>query len=213
MNPVNLVRQLEFVRVRPSVEDPRADVRELFGLLERVRERDPELPIVLLVDDPSPALDETIDSYPLVDWLRRADSIAAERLRHRIRSLVERRRLAALTQRSLTGVELTQDAIAIVTPDGIIEFANRAFAMQFGYDHEALVGQPWRTLFTDESVEHLEATAIPTVADGWRWTGSCTGRRRSGRTIPVTVRLGGPEDGSLVFVVAASTADEDDETA
>ena len=81
--------------------------------------------------------------------------------------------------------------------------------MQFGYDRDELVGRPWQTLFTDDSADRLETAAIPTVAEGWRWTGTCTGRRKSGTTMPIRVRLGGPENGGLVFVVETAAADDE----
>lgn len=129
------------------------------------------------------------------------DRDALERLPARARDLVERRRLAALSRRSLASVEFAGEATAIVTPGGEIQFASRSLAVRFGYDYETLPGTDWRALFPDATVDRLESTAIPTVADGWRWTGSCTARRRDGETFPVQLRLGGLEDGSLVFVV------------
>ena len=171
--------------------------------LERIAQRLPELPIVLLAEDSTAtAAVETIQSVRWGESLERIASAAGvDRLVHRIEAVVERCRLTALSRRTLTGVELADDAIAIVAPDGDLEFVNRPFAMAFGYDREALHGRPWRTLFTDDSVERLEGTAVPTVADGWRWTGTCTGRRNSGATVPVRVRLGGPGDGGLILVV------------
>ncbi|ELY36225.1 PAS domain-containing protein [Natronorubrum tibetense] len=179
-------------------------------LLDRMTDRTPALPIVFLVDD-------SHDSSVAVDAIHRhrwADCVAhpdtttlPDRLRHRVETLVEHRRLAALSRRSLASVELAQDAVAIAAPDGHLEFANRSFAMQFGADRDALCGTVWQTLFTDDCVERLEATAIPTVADGWRWTGSCTGLRGSGEPFDVRVRLGGLEDGSLVFGVDTPARD------
>ncbi|WP_455449107.1 PAS domain-containing protein [Natrinema thermotolerans] len=124
-----------------------------------------------------------------------------ERLPARAWDLVERRRLAALSRRSLASVEFVGESIAIVTPDDEIQFASRSLAVRFGYDLETLSGTDWRALFPDATVDRLESTAIPTVADGWRWTGGCTAMRRDGETFPVQLRLGGLADGSLVFVV------------
>lgn len=186
--------------------------------LDRVRRQVPDLPVVLLVDEDDESTDivDTVGSYQWVDCLeQRLSTATVDRLAHRIRSLVERQRLDALLRRSLASIELAQDAIAIVTPDDDVEFANRSFAMQFGYDPGDLLGTPWQALFTDDTVERLETAAIPTVADGWRWTGTCTGRRKSGSTFTVRVRLGGPDDGSLVFVVDTPSTrvdDRDDET-
>ena len=201
------------VRTAPSVADalPELDDVDCFvgsyppengtGLLDRITEGTIELPVVLLVDEGS-TVSDAVQSHGWLDWVDRAAVTSdGERLRRRIRSLVERRRLADLSRRSLAGIELAGDAIAIAAPDDTIQFANRGFGMQFGYSHDELAGRSWRALFTDDSVGRLETAAVPTVADGWRWTGSCTGRRKSGVTFPVRVRLGGPEDGGLVFVV------------
>lgn len=171
------------------------------GLLERITQQRTDLPVVLLTDEGA-TVGDAVRSHGWIDWLDRSGATGdGERLSRRIRSLVERRRLAGLVRRSLAGIELAGDAIAIVAPDGTVQFTNRGFAMQFGYSRDELSGRSWRTLFTDDSVDRLETTAVPTVADGWRWTGSCTGQRKSGVTVPVRVRLDGPEDGSLVFVV------------
>ena len=188
--------------------------------LERIRSHVPDLPIVAVtvVDDrdgrreSAPPVDSTSRSHR---WTAHvpvtADDPAAdlERVTRRVRHLVERRRLGALSRRSLAGLELAQDPIAIAAPDGTLEFANRRFAVQFGDDRAAFPGRSWRACFTDETVAHLESTAIPTVADGWRWTGRCTGRRRSGETFPAHVRLGGLPDGSLAFVVNELEAGDD----
>ncbi|AXR83468.1 PAS domain-containing protein [Natrarchaeobaculum sulfurireducens] len=172
--------------------------------VDRVRTRRCGLPIVFLTNssEQTASLQRSVADTRWVDVLEtEADDTLAERLRYRIPRLVDRHRLAALSNRSLAGVELARDAIAISSPGGCLEFANRSFAMQFGYERDALVATPWETLFDDDTVDRLEATAIPTVADGWRWTGTCTGRRRTGATFPARVRLDGLEDGSLVFVV------------
>lgn len=172
--------------------------------LERVRQRRPDLPVVLLVDaaaSPTAAL-ETIRAHQWVDYIHHHEpATPVTHLEHRIQTLLERQRFEALSQRSLASIELAKDAIAIIGPDGDIEVTNRSFAVQFCVDQDELPGTPWQALFTDESVERLETAAIPTVTDGWRWTGNCTGRRPTGETVPVRIRLGSLEDGSLVFVV------------
>ncbi|WP_230198760.1 PAS domain S-box protein [Halopiger djelfimassiliensis] len=186
----------------PSVSDAKAT-----AVVDRLRQRLPDLPIVVLDDESAPASlpADAAGSRQWVDHVvvdpERSDSVLLERLGRRVRSLVERRRLAALSRRSLASVELAKDAIAIVGVDDEIEFANHSYAVQFGYDRAELRGVPWQQLFTDDTVDRLESTAIPTAAEGWRWTGTCTARRSTGKTFTAQVRLGGLEDGSLVFVV------------
>ncbi|WP_226039746.1 PAS domain-containing protein [Natrinema sp. DC36] len=170
--------------------------------LETIRTDAPELPVVVLADELAPTLTRAVRSDGWTAVAERDETLAL--LADRVHDLLERRRLTTLARRSLASVEFAGDAIAIVDPDGDVQFASRSFAMQFGSDRDDLAGTPWRELFTDAAVSHLESAALPTIAEGWRWTGSCTGRRQTGATFPARVRLGGLEDGSLVFVVDES---------
>ncbi|WP_254521609.1 PAS domain-containing protein [Natrinema caseinilyticum] len=187
--------------------DERGDGDEpVAELLESIRASAPDLPIIVLANERSPELADAVRSHDLTAVLERDD--VSDHLERRARDLVEHRRLAALTRRTLAGLEFTGGAIAIVGPDGRIQFASRVFAMQFGYDRDSLPGLPWRDLFTDAAVAHLESTAIPTVAEGWRWTGNSTGRRKTGSTFPAQLSVDGLEDGSLIFVVTESAGDD-----
>ncbi|QLK24458.2 PAS domain-containing protein [Natrinema zhouii] len=182
---------------------------DVIDRLETIRSNAPELPVVVLVNEQTSDLVRTVRSYDWTDVLERDDAFA--RLAHRVLDLLERHRLAVLSRRSLASLEFTGDAIAIVDSDGDVQFASRSFAIQFGTDRDDLTGTPWRALFTDATVAHLESGALPAVAEGWRWAGSCTGRRQTGATFAARIRLGGLEDGSLVFAVDESA--ESDEPA
>ncbi|ELY65710.1 PAS domain S-box protein [Natrinema versiforme] len=181
------------------------DAKAVDDRLETIRTVAADLPVVVLADERTADLTAVVRSDGWTAVVERSE--ATGRLADRVRDLLERRRLAALSRRSLASLEFAGDAIGIVDPDDEIQFASRSFAMQFGVDHAALPGTPWRELFTAEAVEHLESVALPTITDGWRWTGTCTGRRQSGDTFAARVRLGGLEDGSLVFVVDESERD------
>ncbi|GAB3677794.1 PAS domain-containing protein [Halopiger thermotolerans] len=217
---------------RPASGPPSADVG---AVLDAVRRRYPRLPAVVVSDAPAGSADrravfDAVRTHRLADVVRADGVLAAdresdsgsdaggdrdrdrdrERLARRIRTLVERRRHAALSTRLLAAIELSRDAIAIAAPDGRLAAANCWFAAQFGYDRATLRGRSWRDFFAADAVAHLETTAIPTAADGWRWTGTCTGRHRSGESIPVRVRLAALDDGSLVFAVEdVDTTDAD----
>ncbi|RZV11910.1 PAS domain S-box-containing protein [Natrinema hispanicum] len=177
---------------------------EHVGWLETVKTDTPALPVVVLADEVTPPLMRAVRTYEWTAVVGRDEP--RERLVTCITDLLERHRLTSLSKRSLASVELTGDAVALVDPTGRIQFASRSLRMQFGADDDELVGTPWQELFTDDAVSHLESVALPTVGEGWRWTGTCTGQRRTGVTFPVRVRLGGLEDGSLVFVVTEADA-------
>ncbi|MDS0476309.1 PAS domain-containing protein [Natrinema sp. 1APR25-10V2] len=178
-------------------------------LLETIRSDAPDLPVVTLVDERTPDLASAVQSYEWAAIVQR--DVTPDRLASRVRDLVEHRRLAVLSRRSLAGLEFAGGAVAIVDPDGELQFASRPFAMQFGADRGDLPGTPWQALFTDETVARLESAALPTVADGWQWTGGCTARRTTGESFPVRLRLGGLDDGSLVFVVESAAEREPEE--
>jgi len=177
---------------------------EHIGWLETVKTDTPALPIVVLADEVTPTLMRAVRAYEWTTVVGRDEP--RERLATCITDLLERQRLTHLSKRSLASVELTGDAVALVDPAGGIQFVSRSLRMQFGADGDEFVGTPWQELFTDDAVSHLESVALPTVAEGWRWTGTCTARRRTGSTFPVRIRLGGLEDGSLVFVVSEADA-------
>ncbi|SFC18134.1 PAS domain S-box-containing protein [Halobiforma haloterrestris] len=175
------------------------------AVLERVRRRG-TVPVLFATTAPDRAAEarDAASEYRWTDVVAAADPARLrDRLSHRLPRLAERRRLSVLSKRSFSGLELAGDAIAIVAPDGTVEFANRAFAVQFGADRDALSGRPWQDLFAPSAVGRLEETAIPTVEDGWRWSGTATGRRPDGADFEATVRVDGLEDGSLVFAVDA----------
>lgn len=111
------------------------------------------------------------------------------------------RDLSRRTRRTVAGPDPVPEGIAVAGPEGDVEAVDRAFASRFGYDREQLVGAPWRDLLADGEVERLESTAIPAAEDGWRWVGSCVGRRSDGERIAVRVRIAGIDDGSLTFAV------------
>ncbi|WP_222915807.1 PAS domain-containing protein [Natrinema sp. SYSU A 869] len=196
-------------RTAASAETPArngTDIETLDDRLETIRATAPDLPIVVLAGERTPELANTVRSYDWTAVIEREET--RTRLADRVHDLLERHRLTALSRRSLASIEFAGDAIAIVDSDDI-QFASRAFAMQFGYEHDAIAGTPWQELFTDDAVENLESTAIPTVVEGWRWTGSCTGQRKTGTTFAARVRLGGLEDGSLVFAIEEVNGSDD----
>lgn len=165
-------------------------------LAAAVRERDPSLPVVLVADEGSRAV-EAARSERWTDAVH-AD-LAPSLLPGRVSDVVTRHRLRALTRRALAALEGVSEGVAVVGPDDDVAFVNAAFARQFDYAPGALVGRDWRTLYTDESVERIESDAFPSATEGWRWLGSCVGRRRGGETITVRTDVDVLDDGSKVL--------------
>ena len=183
---------------------------DLLELLATVRERDPELPFVLLASDPPQAVVDALCEEPRTDcfqWEGSAEQ--ADLLAQRIRRVVEYRRTTALARRALAAVEQGSDAIAIVTPDGTVEFVNPLFARQLGATPDELLGRRWQTLYPDAEARRLESDAFPSLEDGWRWIGDCEMRRDDGTTFVVQTRIDALDDDSLVFTISNRPADRD----
>ncbi|WP_177227724.1 PAS domain-containing protein [Halomicrobium zhouii] len=179
-------------------------------LLETILERDRTVPVVLLAHAPSRAVRDALTELDWTDRLRPA-ATRSERahLADRIRTVVGYRRVTAMARRSLAALAHGSDAVAIVAPDGTVEYVNPLFARQFGAAPSEFVGRPWRALFPDAEVSRLAEDAFPSLADGWRWIGDCELRRADGSTFTAQTRIDALDDDSLVFTVSDRPVDED----
>ncbi|MCU4802295.1 PAS domain-containing protein [Halobacteria archaeon HArc-gm2] len=178
-------------------------------LLETIRDRDRTVPTVLLAANPSRAVRDALAELDWTERLRPATTRSEyAHLADRIRTVVGYRRATDLARRSLAALAHGSDAVAIVTPDGTVEYVNTLFARQFGAAPPELVGRPWRALFPDSEVARLESDAFPSLADGWRWIGDCELRRADGSTFTAQTRIDALDDDSLVFTVSDRPVDE-----
>lgn len=180
--------------------------------VQRIREVDDSLPIVLYTADPPESVLEELFVHDWVDYQPRgADADAIAPLARRIRRLVDRRRTHDALRRTAAGLTATQDGIAIVDPDGTVAFANGQYARAFGVDRDRIVGTHWREQYPDAEAARLATDAIPAAAEGWRWTGQCAGRDGNGDRVTVQTSIVGLPDGSLIFVVEPNDRESDDD--
>lgn len=176
-------------------------------LLEAIRERDPSLPFVLHSGEPPAAVVGSLLDHEWTDYQRKGGgSETFALLARRLRRLVDHRRATAALRRATAGLEAARDGIALVDPDGTVAFANRRYATVLGADREAVIGSHWRERYSDDEADRLAADAIPTAADGWRWTGTCVGRDDA---VEAQTSLVGLDDGSLVFVVDTDPVEDE----
>ena len=178
-------------------------------LLESVGVDQPLLPVVLVVDSSVDEADGT-SGDGLLTAVVSADAAAetGSRLGTWIRRLVALADMVKSATRSRQALETAQEAIGIVAPDGTFRVVNEAFESQFGYDDVELQGNLWHDCFPESEVTRLESTALPTVEDGWQWTGGCVGKRKNGETFTAQTRITGFDDGSLVFSLSHQRPDE-----
>lgn len=175
----------------------------LVDLLSVVRARGSDLPVVLLARDPSPRVVDALDDTPWTDCLQwDANDEQANALVRRVTHLVGYRRVTALARRALAAVEQGTDAVAVVAPDGTVEFVNSLFARTLDATAEDLVGRSWRALYPDAEVTRLETHAFPSLADGWRWVGDCELCRDDGSTVVAQLRIDALDDDGMVFTLS-----------
>ena len=77
-------------------------------------------------------------------------------------------------------VEEANELIVIVSRDGVIRHANRAFCRAVGYDLADLLDQSRASVIADESLAKLEE--VRNVAKGQAWNGTIVHRRNDGST-------------------------------
>lgn len=155
-----------------SIECVVADYRmpEINGLqlLERVRERRPQLPFILVTaegseDIASTALDIGVTDYIVKDPRTEQTALFARRIgsaveRHRIR-----RALTESEQRYRTVTEQSLDAIVILREDEIV-FCNHRLTELLGEDRSALTG----TDFFADVIHEDDRDDVRTTVRGWR---------------------------------------------
>ena len=60
-------------------------------------------------------------------------------------------------------------------------FLNHEHVTMFGYETMSeLIGKPWRVIYSDEVVRHIEPVVIPELMVSGRWRGRLQGTRKDG---------------------------------
>ncbi|MFB6087448.1 MAG: response regulator [Haloarculaceae archaeon] len=190
------------------VSDYEMPGRDGLDLLADVRDRKPGVPFVLYSSTTEPEVVSALHEREWTSFI--AKNGAADTrliLPQRVRQLVACRRFETLSRQALTALDVAADGLAIVDRDGEFTVVNRAYAQWFGHDRDALVGESWHAVYTDEGIDRLESTAIPAVEDGWRWTGECPARRADGEPVVAPTSLVGLDDGGLVVAIGDNSGD------
>jgi PAS domain S-box-containing protein len=111
----------------------------------------------------------------------------------RLAEVRERERQVAAMDASLTG-------ISILDADEEYVYMNRAHADILGYEPETLLGETWRRIYDDATIDHVEADVFPELAERGVWEGELVGEGPDGEAVPQLVHLTTLPDGGLVCV-------------
>lgn len=145
------------------------ELRERTGidLLRIVRDADPNLPFIIFTGAGSEDAASDALSAGATNYLQKgSDDIRFTVLAKHIRQAVENRRAEKEIHRGFKAIEITNEGIALVTPDFEFNYVNEAFAHLFGYDQNELRSKGWDCVIPEEVTAYVEPKFKPAM-DQW----------------------------------------------
>ena len=166
------------------VSESALDETDGLGLLRSVRDREPDVPFILLAgegDAPvtSEALAAGVTDVVDLDGSRESDPYAV--VAHRVRNAVDRHRAERIARQTTKAVDVVDEAMAFFDDCGDLVYANEAYGRLFGETPDAVVGTALGTRFADAERARFETDIHPTVLERGRWTGDARARTTDGR--------------------------------
>jgi PAS domain S-box-containing protein len=160
--------------------------RDGVDLLEAVRERRPDLPVVLLVRTTGDATVDRARAAGATDVLRKEDATRGRWLASRIASLVDERDLGIAPGNDGDEESLPAAGGSCLFDDRlrVIE-VSELFADLYGHEPDALLGQPWSSLFPSDRSPQTAETVREAIDRRGSTVDDALGVRTDGRVIPV----------------------------
>jgi PAS domain S-box-containing protein len=150
-------------------------------LLRAVRSRYPDLPFILFTGKGSEEVASDAISAGVTDYLNKGGGTQQyELLATRVHNAVEKARMEAERQRRLHAIETAREGIAFLDSDFRFITVNEAYADLFGYDPEEMVGESWRLLYDEETIEEEVGEIGAALGDQGYYRGEQTFRRADG---------------------------------
>jgi len=150
-------------------------------LLRAVRSRYPDLPFILFTGKGSEEVASDAISAGVTDYLNKGGGTQQyELLATRVHNAVEKARMEAERQRRLHAIETAREGIAFLDSDFRFITVNEAYADLFGYDPEEMVGESWRLLYDEETIEEEVGEIGAALGDQEYYRGEQTFRRADG---------------------------------
>jgi diguanylate cyclase (GGDEF)-like protein/PAS domain S-box-containing protein len=81
------------------------------------------------------------------------------------------------------------EAIGIFNEKGQFEFVNGALTELYGYTKEEFLTLNWRNCYDNETIDHLNSTALPKLLKAGHWKGESIGLRKDGTVFPQEISL------------------------
>ncbi|THE62784.1 PAS domain S-box protein [Salinadaptatus halalkaliphilus] len=175
---------LEQTDIDCVVSDTALPDSEPLAFLERTRNRESNLPILLFADGAGGDWIDDAFEAGLTDYVQRTDSDGQYAvLAHRIHAAVdhlETHQSSAGIERAKQIVEHAADAIFVTDTEGTIEYANPAFEDVTGFEIEEAIGQNPRILKSGKQDQTYYERLWAAILDGEVWEEEVVNERKSG---------------------------------
>ncbi|QFU82631.1 hybrid sensor histidine kinase/response regulator [Natronorubrum aibiense] len=180
------------------------EIPEMNGLefLQRVRERDAELPFILFPKNGSEALASDAIASGVTDYVQRGEETEQYPvLANRIVNAVETMRSRRQRKRQFQAIETAQEGISLLDDEGRFTYVNQSYANCFGYDPDDLIGNHWEILYEDDEATYVTEELLPMVMETGGWHGESVCVSSNGEQIIVDHTLSRTEHDDLICTV------------
>jgi PAS domain S-box-containing protein len=205
-NPARALDRIDSAETVPDCVISDYNMPEMDGIdfLTAVRDRAPELPVLLFSGERTDEIAVEIIQAGVSDYLRKG--LGTDQYTMLIRRVTH----AIDAEGGFDAdAETTLDGVGIVGTDEQFERADEAYSSLYGYSPGEITGKHWTELHPDEEVEHIRTHVLPVVEQGGRWTGRSEGLRADDTTFTESKMVTAIDDGRLL--IAVSEAEGPDE--
>jgi two-component system, cell cycle sensor histidine kinase and response regulator CckA len=121
-----------------------------------------------------------------------------------VRDISERKKAEADRERLIQAIEQSKETIVITDPQGIIQYANPAFAVVSGYSIKEAIGRNSRIVRSEKHDDAFYAELWHTVAGGKSWKGTIVNQKKDGTlyTEQATISPVFDNDGNVINHIA-----------
>jgi PAS domain S-box-containing protein len=121
-----------------------------------------------------------------------------------VRDISERKKAEADRERLIQAIEQSKETIVITDPEGVIQYANPAFAAVSGYSIKEAIGRNSRILRSGKHDDAFYAELWHTVAGGKPWKGTIVNKKKDGTlyTEQATISPVFDNDGNVINHIA-----------
>lgn len=202
------LEQIEICEFAVAIVDQRLPDLSGTGLLEKIRERDNHLRVIIHTGYGSfesakkavnlgafAYVEKLRDPSELISYVHRAlrerltrytDDLEAE--------IAERKRTEGENKRLATALECAGEGVMITDPEGVIQYVNPAFTKVTAYTAKEVIGETPRILKSGKHPREFFAQMWRSVRRGEVWTGEIVNRRKDGTLYDAYVTVAPVED-------------------